>query len=97
MIVFIDPNGRGVHQESADGNWSCKEKCCVTFCGVKIFGVVFADDKTGFVRVSVPDEKHKAFEKAAKPIFNNFVKIGKYDSGYFGYEFTAPNLKIIFN
>ena len=91
MIVFINPDGSGCSQTDPV---TCFKNCVVTFCDVKIFGVVYADDSIGFVRVSIPEDKNKAFIQATKGLFNNFTKLGKYDSGNTGYEFTAPNLKI---
>jgi hypothetical protein len=77
-----------------DGSASVVPKCEVCCQGVKIFSAVFADDKTSIVRCSVVPEKSKDFEKVVKPLFNGFSKLGKYDSGNIGYEFTVPNLEI---
>ena len=93
MRIYINPDGRGTLFNEID-KAKVVEDCCVKFCGVKILGVMFADDQTGEVRVSISEDKHKNFEKIAASLFNNFKKLGKYDSGNYGYEFTAPNLEI---
>lgn len=94
MIAFINYDGGGCIQQGSDVIHYARGKISVTFCDIKIFGAVYADDSNGFVRVSIPPEKDRAFVQATKGLFNNFNKIGKYDGGNIGYEFTAPNLKI---
>jgi hypothetical protein len=97
MKVFINPDNTCIIQDAPESEWYTKPNGCVTFCGVKIVGAVYVDTGISFVRTSISKEKHTAFEQVAHSLFKNFKKLGQYDSGNYGYEFTAPNLEIKFS
>ena len=91
MKIFINPKGNGLTVDDEHAVQGFKGCVNFTCAGFPLYYVVFADTVKKFVRTSVPGIHVKQYEKLVKEVFSA-IRIGKYDSGYYGFEFTVPEL-----
>lgn len=69
----------------------------VTCFTAPLYYVCFADTDNNFVRTRVPSAYAKTYRKIIGQLFASMNEIGKYESGFYGFEFVVPEITVSYN
>lgn len=97
MKLFVSLNGDAPSVITKSSGNLHVNQVRVTCYNSPLYYVCFADTENNFVRTRVPSSYAKTYRKLISELFQSVNEIGKYESGFYGFEFVVPEITVSYN